>query len=94
MKVFDIFYEVIELLFVIFCHIDLFQKLKEQGNAKALVIDLANGMIAMLSFLDDVDGAVMKLRVTKETVKDMFQLMEKVSDFAVQITEKPVLQGM
>ncbi len=67
--------------------------MEEQETTTTAAVDLVKDMLGMLPFVENVDEAVMKLRITRETVKDMFKLIEKVSELAVRLTVTSGLQG-
>ncbi len=56
-------------------------------------MDLVNSMLDMLSFVENVNDAVMKLKITRKTVKEMFELIQKVSDFALKLIGTCGLKG-
>ncbi len=67
--------------------------MEEQETTTTAAVGLVKDMLGMLPFVENVDEAVMRLRITRETVKDMFKLIEEVSELAVKLTVTSRLQG-
>ncbi len=50
-------------------------------------------MVNMFSFVEDLDEAVMRLKMTGKIVKEMLVLIPEVADFAMKLADTNVLKG-
>ncbi len=70
-----------------------FKKLKGQQSNRQSAIYLVTSMLDMLYFVEDGNSALMKLRITKEFVRDMLYLIPEVCKFALDLAEKNLVKG-
>lgn len=50
-------------------------------------------MLNLLPFVDNADDAVMKLRVTREVIKEMLDHMQEVSKFSLKLADGNEIQS-
>lgn len=93
MAAFDALYDVSECTTSCSFNSNYPQKLKEQESSTESALNLVNDMLGMLPFVENMEDAVMKLRVTKDTVKDIFGLIQEASGFAFSLTGKNEMQS-
>ncbi|KLO09471.1 hypothetical protein SCHPADRAFT_1000213 [Schizopora paradoxa] len=72
----------------------LYKKLEEQEETNSSILELLNSLLKLLPFVDNADDAVMKLRVTREVVEEMFVHIQKVSDFALKLADGNEIQSI